>query len=137
VSITSLTASTPAAATGAPYGTPVVSGRQWNSDPRIDEQGWSELERLTSSDRALIKQVTGQDIPTRSSGKPPIAPIFAFQIAMDRQSGMLATGQPVTAAYITDLINRYRQGNPFEDQLEKALGYLTTNPPSHQLDINA
>lgn len=122
----------------AQYGASSVGGRQWSSDPRIDEQNWTDLERLTASDRALIKQTTGQDIPTRSSGNPPVAPILAFQISGDRQSGALGTGQPVTASYIEGLASRYSgKPNPFGDQLDRALKYLTANPPANQLDVNA
>jgi hypothetical protein len=96
--------------TPGPSGTasaPAVAGAHWFSDQLIEEQNWSDLERLTPSDKALIKQVTGQDIPTRASGNPPVAPILAFQISGDRKDGVIPAGQPVSAAYIKGLIDRY------------------------------
>lgn len=124
----------PASGVVAPTGTPKG---QWFSDSLVTEQNWADLDRLSPSDRALIKSVTGQDIPTRASGKPPVAPILAFQVSGDRASGALGAGQPVSTDYIHGLIDRYRgKDNPFGDQLQKALDFLMANPPG-KLDVQA
>jgi hypothetical protein len=67
-----------------------------------------------------------------------VAPLLAFQISGDRKDGVIPTGQPVTASYIKGLIDRYAgHENPFGDELDKALRYLTDNPPTNRVDINA
>lgn len=134
MSITPISTSVPVSA----YTTSKVAGARWDTNPGVDEQNWSDLERLTPSDRALIKRVTGQNIPTRASGKPPIAPLLAFQISGDRKDGVIPAGQPVTASYIKGLIDRYTgHDNPFGDELDKALTYLTDDPPTNGVDVEA
>jgi hypothetical protein len=82
MSIGPLTSSLPITPAISPPSTSTSSVRQWSSDPRIDEQNWADLERLTPSDRTLIKQATGQDIPTRVGGE------------LDKASKYLAANPP-------------------------------------------
>jgi len=116
---------TTASISGASTTAAPAARTQWSSDPRIDEAGWQALDRLTVSDRALVKAATGQDVPTRDSGRPPVVPILAFQISQDREDGVLTGGRDVDAAYLAELARRYDgRVNPFGDALDLATRYL-------------
>ncbi|MGY1845167.1 hypothetical protein [Modestobacter sp. SYSU DS0875] len=63
---------------------------------------------LTADDRALLFEATGAQLTSegvREDGRA-FAPMIASQVAMDRTSGVLPSGQPVTATYLRDLLSR-------------------------------
>lgn len=89
----------------------------------------SDLNYLTESDRLLIHAVTGEEI--RQGQEPHERPLsaFAMQIAVDRRTGMLATGTAITLGYLLRTRDRLAElavpANPFSGRtLTRARDYL-------------
>jgi hypothetical protein len=110
-----------------------------SNDAFLTAQAWEQLGYLTADDRATLKAATGVDIPTQASGRPPIAPILAFQVAGDRASGTLPAGRDIDSAYINTLKQQYAGSqNPFGNALDKALDFLhRKSGGSSEVDLQA
>ncbi|MEV0897089.1 hypothetical protein [Actinoplanes sp. NPDC049802] len=84
------------------------------------------LKLLTASDLDLIEKVTGERVDPDSGLAPP----FAMEIVMRRQSGYLAPGQEVTGVVLKDMSRPYEVNkdpdNPIGPYLDKALAYLAS-----------
>jgi hypothetical protein len=95
------------------------------TDP-VNQAFWADMERLTSSDRATIAVATGFDVPAPGSGARPVAPMLAFHISMDRQSGVLGAGQDVSADYLRAKMAAHGAGNPvIAEELTRALEHVS------------
>ncbi|MGX6607599.1 hypothetical protein ACWKSP_36555 [Micromonosporaceae bacterium Da 78-11] len=99
----------------------------------------TDFDRLTSADRELIFQVTGQRIGPGSDPARDQIPHFAAVIAADRAAGRLIPGQEVTAVYLKDVNHRYEQAggpNPVAEHLDQAVGYLARSG-ARRIDVTA
>lgn len=96
----------------------------------------NDLDCLTMADRDFIHAVTGEVIwPGQNPADRPVS-AFAMQIAVDRRTGELAEGTPITAAYLQRTSRRLAElgvpANPFSGALlEKALTVLGSRPVGH------
>lgn len=114
------------------------------ASPASDPSGLgNDYDLLTSSDRELIYQTTGQKMqPGFDPSRGGVTSIFAGQIAMDRRLGRLSVGQDVSAAYLKDTARLYNDagnstGNPFSgQQMDKALKYLAEHS-ARRMDVTA
>jgi hypothetical protein len=99
----------------------------------------SDFDRLTSADRELILQVTGQRIgPGFDPAREP-ATGFAAVIAADRAAGRLMPGQEVTAVYLKDVHQRYERtggDSPVGPYLDQAVSYLARSG-ARRIDVTA
>ena len=94
---------TAASQTASATGTSTVS-RTATLSPS-DETAHRTLSHLTDGDRALINAALGMTLTangTDAEGRS-LAPVSVWLIAADRESGRLPAGQPITAAYLTEL----------------------------------
>jgi hypothetical protein len=102
------------------------------------------LRYLTADDRQLIAEATGTKLNADGvddQGRA-LAPISAFEIAIDRKNGTLPAGQPITAAYLQHLISNQVSGGGDQsvvDQLNKMLDVVNRQQGSQQqrLDLRA
>lgn len=119
--------------------TPLAPAGRANALGRAAAPESSDFDSLTSSDRELIRHATGQRIEPGFDAHHTPTSMFAVQIAMSRAHGELGPGQDVTAGFLTDLSNRYDQGdpasNPIAPFLDKALAYLQARG-GPRVDVN-
>jgi hypothetical protein len=99
----------------------------------------NDFDHLTSADRELIFQATGQRVGPGFDPARETTTGFAAALAAERASGHLAPGQEVTAVYLKDLHQRYaRSGrpNPLAGYLDKAVEFLARSG-SRRIDVSA
>ncbi|GLY33850.1 hypothetical protein [Kineosporia sp. NBRC 101731] len=102
------------------------------------EASWARLSHLTASDRALIAAATGIPVPTRESGASPVAPLLAYLVAGDRESGVLAAGQDIGTDYINHLLEQFRgKDDSFGGALNRTLGHLYGDQRQDPFDVLA
>ncbi len=81
------------------------------------------LANLTATDLEVVYQATGVRLDENSK----TFPLFAVEIATDRQSGALPAGQNISTDYLTEML-RTHTGQVDEGwlvpQIERALDYL-------------
>lgn len=89
----------------------------------------SDLDHLTDDDRLLIRAATGEIItPGQAPHERPLS-AFAMQIAVDRRSGTLPAGVPVSVGYLHRkrdlLIDLGVPSNPFTGPtFDRAVAHL-------------
>lgn len=122
----------------ATYGAQQMSGASAANAPSDNV-----LRYLTAGDRQLIAQATGTKLNADGlddQGRA-LAPITAFEIAIDRKNGVLPAGQPVTAGFLQQLISNQTSGGGDQsvvDQLNKMLDVVNHQQGSQQrVDIRA
>jgi hypothetical protein len=101
--------------------------------------GGNAFDHLTSADRELIREVTGQRIAPGFDPARDSTTGFAAALAAERSTGRLAPGQPVTAVYLKDLNRRCERApgtNPVGPYLAKAVAYLSRGG-DRRFDISA
>ena len=89
---------------------------------------------LTPSDREFIVATTGLRI---TDDHLPM-PILAFEIASDRQTGVLPAGQPITTQYLHGIVEKYAaSGDPLvnADYVEVATRYLAARGGAAPVDF--
>jgi hypothetical protein len=92
------------------------------------------MSALTTSDREVVYRATGRRVDENSK----LVPMFAVQIALDRKSGYLSTGQDVSSAYLQAMATTYagkENEQSFGAAIDKALSYLATQTPRASLDV--
>lgn len=99
------------------------------------------LRYLTADDRDLIATATGTKLNADGlddQGRA-LAPITAFEIAIDRKNGTLPAGQPITAAYLQHLIGNETSGGgdpSVIDQLNKMLDVVNSQQGSQRQHLD-
>lgn len=110
-------------AASAAIGAPVAGDLRWLY------AGPHDLDALTRADRELIEVVTGETFPEHAEGIGVRISFFTLQLALDRRTGALRDGRPISIRYMEDVYSAYEEhcpeGNPFSgDLLDLALAYL-------------
>lgn len=95
--------------------------------------GNRDLAYLSKSDFELVYQATGQRIDASSE----IVPLFAIQLAMDRQSGGLPPQGPVPASYLSGLLSRYSDAPWMVEQASRALAWVEQRGGTSGVDLQA
>jgi hypothetical protein len=106
------------------------------SAPRPDEGPPADnfMSALTASDRDVVYQATGRRVDENST----LVPMFAVEIALDRKSGNLSTGQEVSSAYLRAMATTYagkEHEQSFGVAISKALSYLAAQAPRTGVDV--
>lgn len=92
-----------------------------------------ELKYLSKSDLELVYQATGQRIDASSE----LVPMFAIQLANDRQYGNLPPQGPISSDYLTELISKYRDQQWMVDQATRALDWVNQRGGTSGVDLTA
>lgn len=95
------------------------------------------LSFLTADDRDLIAKATGVVIGPegRNQGGNGTAPILALEIAGDRRTGRLPTGQPITSTYLTDRFNTAAGDASFVASVNSMLQEIGERAGEERLDL--
>ena len=81
------------------------------------------LANLTATDLEVIYQATG----VRMDEESKTFPLFAVEVAMDRESGALPAGQNIDTDYLTEMLRKHTgqaDGDWILPQIQKGLDYL-------------
>lgn len=111
--------------------------RPVTGDVRWLYAGARDLDGLTDGDRALVRAVTGENIPHTLTGLGQRVSFFVLHLAADRTLGVLRDGRPVTVEYLEEAYTAYEECSPAGNAvsgelLDRALAYLVGCEQPHE-----
>jgi len=126
---------TPTAATWKPFnnGTATPTAH----DLALAPTRAAEVARLTTSDRQLLSAAAGDAFEPVADGMTRGISSLGILISTARESGELRAGQRVTAEFLRDLADQYRNDASIQEVLGRGISFLQGSSNGQFIDFDA